>query len=287
MEKRLLGRTGHASTIMTLGGAAIRPDTPHDAEAFVHEALARGVNHVDIAPTYGNGEAENLLGQWLPEYREKVFLACKTRQRTRKAAQAELTRTLHRLHTDVIDLYQLHGLDTLEELDHVLSNDGALTAIRAAQEQGVVRYIGITSHNPSTILKALSAFDFDTILLPVNYVLHAHPQPCNDYTPVLALARQRNLGVIAMKTVAKGPWPLGKHTYRCWYQPFDTPIEVKNAVRFTLSQDVTTATTCSDLHVAKLMLEAAEHYTPMDPDEQAHLCHSATAYTPLFPRQTV
>lgn len=285
MEKRVLGRTGHASTIITLGGAALRPDTPHVAEAFVREAFARGVNHVDIAPTYGNGKAEILLGQWLPEYREDIFLACKTRQRTRQAAAAELKQTLQRLHTDFIDLYQLHGLDTLEDLDLVLSDEGALTAIRAAHEQGAIRYIGITSHDPSTIMKALSVFDFDTVLLPVNYVLHAHPQPCNDYTPVLALAQQRNLGVIAMKTVAKGPWPLGEHTYRCWYQPFDTPNEVEETVRFTLSQAVTTAATCSDLRIAKLMLDAAEHFAPMDSHEQAELCQNAVHYTPLFPRQ--
>jgi aryl-alcohol dehydrogenase-like predicted oxidoreductase len=285
MEKRILGRTGHASTILTLGGAALRPDTPHAVESFVHKAFARGVNHVDIAPTYGSGKAEMLLGQWLPDYREDIFLACKTQQRTRQAAAAELARTLQRLHTDVIDLYQLHGLDTLEDLDLVLSDDGALMAIRAAQEQGLIRYIGITSHDPSTIMKALSAFDFDTVLLPVNYVLHTHPQPHNDYTPVLALAKQRNLGVIAMKTVAKGPWPPGARTYRCWYQPFDTPHEVEDAVRFTLSQAVTTAATCSDLHIAELMLDAAEQFSPMDSAEQAALCQNAVDYIPLFPRQ--
>lgn len=285
MEKRVLGRTGHTSTIMTLGGAALRPDTPNAAEAFVRDAFARGVNHVDIAPTYGSGKAEILLGQWLPEYREDVFLACKTGQRTRQAAAAELARTLQRLHTDIIDLYQLHGLDTLEGLDLVLSDEGALTAIREAQEQGVVRYIGITSHDPSTIMKALSAFDFDTVLLPVNYVLHTHPQPHNDFTPVLTVAKQRNLGVIAMKTVAKGPWPPGERSYRCWYQPFDTGREVEEAVRFTLSQAVTTAATCSDLRIAKLMLDVAEQFSPMDAAEQAALCQNAVNETPLFPRQ--
>jgi aryl-alcohol dehydrogenase-like predicted oxidoreductase len=284
MERRMLGRTGHASTIITLGGAALRPDTPRAAEAFVHEAFARGVNHVDIAPTYGEGEAEVLLGQWLPEYRKNVFLACKTRQRTAQGAAMELTRTLRRLHTDVIDLYQLHGLDELAELDLVLSEDGALRAIRAAQDTGQIRFIGITSHNPATILRALDAFDFDTVLLPVNYGLHAHPQPSNDYAPVLALARQRNLGVIAMKTVAKGPWPSDDHTYRCWYQPFDTSREVRDAVRFTLSQAVTTAATCSDLRIAQLMLDAAEEFTPMSAEEQTRLCAAAASRIPLFPR---
>jgi len=293
MKTRVLGRTGHRSTLITLGGAAIRPTGPsveglptsrEESEAFIKLALEHGVNHIDVAPTYGNGMAETILGRWVKEYREDVFLACKTGKRTRKEASEELNRSLKNLQTDYFDLYQLHGLDDPEELRVALSENGAVGAILEAKEQGLVKYIGITSHNPVNILKALEGFDFDTVLLPVNYVLHAHPEPRNDYEPILSLAKKRNLGVIAMKSVAKGPWPTDKRTSHTWYQPFDTQREVDEALWFTLSQDVTTAASSSDIRVAKMMIDAAERYTPMGKEEQQKLLAKASAYRPLFPR---
>lgn len=185
MEKRILGRTGQRSTLIALGGASVRPNTRKESEEFIRFALDRGVNHIDVAPTYGSGEAETILGRWVKEYRENLFVACKTRKRMKTEAAEELNRSLRRLQTDYIDLYQLHGLDDPEELRTALGEDGAMKAILEAKEQGLVKYIGITSHNPQNIMKALSSFDFDTVLLPVNYVLHAHPEPKNDYEPGL------------------------------------------------------------------------------------------------------
>jgi len=293
MEKRILGRTGHRSTLITLGGAAVRPtglsvqrlpNTREESEAFIKFALDHGVNHIDVAPTYGGGMAETILGRWVKEYRENLFLACKTNKRTKKEAAEELSRSLKNLQTDYFDLYQLHGLDDPEELRIALSEDGAMRAILEAKKQGLVKYIGITSHNPENILRALEAFDFDTVLLPVNYVLRAHPEPRNDYEPVLALAKKRNLGVIAMKSVAKGPWPTEERTHDCWYQPFDTQREVDEALRFTLSQGVTTAASSSDIRIARMMIDAAERFTPMK-EEQQELLLKASTYRPLFPRQ--
>jgi len=285
MEKRRLGRTGHKSTLITLGGAAARPDNRAEVDAFIKRAIDRGVNHIDVAPTYGGGEAEGILGPWVKEYRKILFLACKTGKRTRKEAAAEFQRSLKRLQTDYFDLYQLHGLDDPDELRTALSEDGAVSAIREAKEQGLVKYIGITSHNPVNIVRALKAFAFDTVLLPVNYVLHAHPEPQNDYAPVLALATQRNLGVIAMKAAAKGPWPTDARPYRTWYQPFTTQREIDDAVWFTLSQAVTTAASSSDVRIATMMLDAAERYTPLSEAEQMALLQKAASYRPLFPRQ--
>jgi len=293
MEKRTLGRTGHRSTIITLGGAAVRPtgvstqrfsNTRERSEAFIQYALDHGVNHIDVAPTYGGGKSEEILGRWVKQYRENLFLACKTHERTKKKAAEELDTSLRRLQTDYIDLYQLHGLDDPEELKVALSEDGAIRAILDAKNQGLVKYIGITSHNPVNILRALEAFDFDTVLLPVNYVLKAHREPRNNYEPVLSLAKKRNLGVIAMKSVAKGPWPSKKRTRDCWYQPFYTQKEIDEALRFTLSQDVTTATHSADIKTTKMMIDAAEHYTPMKKKEQQELIQKASTYTPLFPR---
>lgn len=283
MEKKTLGRTGHKSTLITLGGASIRQTTRKESDEFIKHALDRGVNHIDIAPTYGGGTSEAIMGEWVKEYRKDLFIACKTRERTKKEAAEELCRSLKNLQTDIFDLYQLHGLDDPEELRIALSEDGAMSAILDAKEQGLVKFIGITSHNPVNITKALESFDFDTVLLPVNFVLHAHPEPKNDYEPVLSLAKKRNLGVIAMKAAAKGPWSTDERPYKTWYQPFDTQHEVNESLRFTLSQYVSTAASSSDIRIAKMMIEAAERYTPMEEREQLELLQKASSYKPLFP----
>jgi len=284
MERRVLGRTKHKSSIIALGGASLRPETRKESKEFIKYAFDHGINHVDIAPTYGSGEAENILGDWVKEYRSNIFLACKTNKRTKDEASEELYRSLKRMQTDHFDLYQLHGLDDPKELELVLSEEGAMKSILEAKENGLLKYVGITSHNPENIMRALKKFDFDTVLLPINYVLKAHPEPKTDYEPVLSIAKKRNLGVIAMKSVAKGPWTCEERGYRCWYQPFDTQKEVDEALHFTLSQYVTTAASCSDIRIAKMVIDAAERFTPMNEEEQNILLKKAADYKPLFPR---
>jgi aryl-alcohol dehydrogenase-like predicted oxidoreductase len=245
--------------------------------------LDRGVNHIDVAPTYG--DAELGLGKWVKEYRKNIFLACKTRYRTKKEAGEELKRSLQRLQTDYFDLYQLHGLDKAEELETALGPEGVIETILEAKRQALVKNIGITSHNPVNILNALKRFDFDTVLLPVNCVLAANRQPENDYMPVLKLARERNMGVIAMKAIAKGPWPDEKKSYNTWYQPFETQKEIDEALWFTLSRDVTTATSSSDIRLATMMIDAAERFEPMIEEQQRKLVSRFVLQKPLFPRQ--
>jgi aryl-alcohol dehydrogenase-like predicted oxidoreductase len=152
MEKRSLGRTGHKSTILALGGALfIGKPRQREVDTLMEHAFDRGVNHIDVAPTYG--DAELGLGRWVKEYRGAFFLACKTMKRTRKDAAEELQTSLKRLQADHFDLYQLHALDQLEELETALGPDGAIQAILEAKKQGLVKYVGITSHNPSPLPK--------------------------------------------------------------------------------------------------------------------------------------
>jgi aryl-alcohol dehydrogenase-like predicted oxidoreductase len=284
MEKRTLGGTGHRSTILALGGAIfIGKPSKKDADTFIKLAMDRGVNHIDVAPTYG--DAELGLGKWVKEYRKTLFLACKTRHRTRKEAHEQLNQSLKRLQTDYFDLYQLHGLDKEDELETALGPDGAVQAILDAKKQDLVKHVGITSHNPVNIMKALKRFSFDTVLLPVNCVLRANRQPLNDYEPVLSLAKEKSLGVIAMKSIAKGPWPDDKKPYNTWYQPFHTQKEIDEALCFTLSQDVTTATSSSDIGLATMMLEAAERFEPMSRERQRELVSKYASQKPLFPRE--
>jgi len=284
MEKRPLGQTGQKSTIVALGGAIfIGKPEQRDADAFIKLALDHGVNHVDVAPTYGDAELK--LGKWIKEYRKSIFLACKTTKRTKKEAAAELEESLERLQADHFDLYQLHGLDKPDDLQRALGPDGAIQAFLEAKKQGLIKHIGITSHNPVNIMRALKRFDFETVLLPVNCVLKAHPQPENDYEPILTFAKERRIGVIAMKAIAKGPWPDEKRPYKTWYQPFDTQREIDEALWFTLSQDVATATTSSDIRIATMMIDAAERFTPMSREKQMELVSRVSSCKPLFPRQ--
>lgn len=154
MEKRPLGETGHTSTLITLGGAIfLHPISSKEADEFIESALDRGINHIDVAPTYG--DAELRMGKWVKDYRENIFLACKTTKRIRKEASEELHRSLKRLQTDYFDIYQLHGLDDPEDLKIALGEDGAMRAIVEAKEQDLVKNIGITNHNPENILQAL------------------------------------------------------------------------------------------------------------------------------------
>jgi aryl-alcohol dehydrogenase-like predicted oxidoreductase len=283
MEKRVLGRTNHRSSIATLGGAAfIYPVENRVGDKFIKYALDRGVNHIDVAPTYGDAEAR--LGKWVREYRDDLFVACKTGKRTKEEAAQELKCSLERLQTDHLDLYQFHGLDTQEDLDTVVGQGGALQAFKEAKDEGLIDNIGITSHNPENILRALDLMDLDTILLPVNYVLCAHPEPTNDFRPVLSAAEEREIGVIAMKAVAKSPYS-GERTRDCWYQPFTEKDEINEAIRYTLSQSLTTAATSSDMEIAKMTIDAAEKFKPMDRDEQKALIAKASDWSPLFPRR--
>jgi aryl-alcohol dehydrogenase-like predicted oxidoreductase len=283
VEERFFGRTGHRSTLITLGGAVfMHPISSEEEDSLLRFFLDHGVNHIDVAPTYG--DAELRLGRWVKEYRKNLFLGCKTGKRTKEEAAEELRRSLTRLQTDYLDLYQLHALDDPGELKVALSENGAMRAILEAKQQGMVKNIGITSHNPENILRALEAFDFDSVLLPVNYVLRAHAVPINNYEPVLSLAKTRNLGVIAMKSMARGPWPTEQKRYNTWYQPFHTQKEVDESLWFTLSQGVTTAATSSDPRIARMMIDAAERYTPMKRSEQEELLRKASTLTPLFPR---
>jgi len=281
MEKRRLGRTGHMSTIVTFGGAALSAVSQEDANKAIELALSHGVNHIDVAPSYG--DAELRLRPWMKKHRDDFFLGCKTGKRTKKEAAEELHRSLERLGVTSFDLYQLHGLDDLKELDTALGPGGAMEAILEARDEGLVRYIGITSHRIPTILDALTRFDFDTVLFPLNHVLRRHRQPYNDYEPLLEIVRKRNIGTIVMKAFAKQRWQIEEHEYQTWYEPFDTQPEIDMCLRFVLSQGVTTAASAGDIRLISKIISAAERYRELSREEQETLIESAANLKPLFP----
>jgi aryl-alcohol dehydrogenase-like predicted oxidoreductase len=283
MDKRRLGRTGHMSTVVTFGAAALGRVSQAEADKAMELSLAHGVNHIDVAPSYG--EAELRLGPWLAKHRHDFFLGCKTLERSKEGARAELHRSLERLRVDSFDLYQLHAVGDMTELDKALAPGGAIEAIVEAQEQGLVRFIGITGHGhqaPAVHAEALRRFAFDTVLLPLNFVLWANEDYRRDFQALLKLAAEKDVGIMTIKALARRPWGEREHTYHTWYEPFDDQPSIERGVRFVLSQNVTTLISSGDVRLIPMILQAAEHYRPMSATEQAELVGTAGAFASIF-----
>lgn len=283
MEKRRFGRTGHMSTLAIFGAAAFYQVTQAEADTAMDQVIAAGVNHIDVAPSYGL--AEERLGPWLARERDRFFLGCKTQERTRDKAEAELRRSLERLQVETFDLYQLHAVTNREDLDQVTGPGGALEAALAAREKGLTRFIGITGHGveaPSVFLEALRRFDFDTVLFPLNFVQYADPTYQRDAENLLRQCSERDVGVMIIKAIARGPWGDQPKIYNTWYEPFDDISQIQPAVNFALSQDVTGLCTAAEVSLLPLFLEACERYTPLTEAEQETLIATAVEYEPLF-----
>jgi aryl-alcohol dehydrogenase-like predicted oxidoreductase len=289
METRPLGPTGHESSILAFGAIALDPLDQADADAMVEEVLDRGVNHVDVAPTYGT--AETKLAPVLGERRDEVFLGCKTQERTYNGAWGELHRSLDRLGVDHLDLYQFHAVTRYDELETILGegdDPGALAAFKDAEQAGIVDHIGLTSHgDPSLIRTAMRRIDgLATVMFPTNYTLAAKSGPEHDYDAVRDLADELGLGTLGIKAFAKAPWPTDlapeDRPYRTWYEPYDHPKDLDTCLRFALSQGLTAITNAGDPRLVPAILDAAEAFEPMPEDEQAALIERARdADTPV------
>jgi aryl-alcohol dehydrogenase-like predicted oxidoreductase len=282
MEKRRLGKTGHMSSIITFGSAALWKVRQDEADAAIELCLRHGVNHFDVAPSYG--QAEMRIGPWMGKHSKEVFLACKTTRRSKSQAWQELSRSLDRLHVDRFDLYQFHGVNDLQALNVILGPGGALEAVLEAKKQGLVKDIGITGHHPFVIVEAFNRFDFATALFPVNRVLAATPNDFNDFVPLLEVAKKKDIGTIAIKAVAKRPWDTQMHMYRTWYEPFDEQEDIDKSLWFTLSQGVTTVALPSDARLWPMILDAAGRASQMTPEEQEQAISEVKQYKPIFPR---
>ena len=282
MEKRRLGKTEHMSSILIFGGFALYRITQKAADAAIEMAVANGINHVDVSPLYG--DAEKHLGSYFKRHGSPFFLGCKTHERLKAGAWESLQRSLDTSNVDRFDLFQLHGVDTPEVLATCLGPGGAMEAILEAKAQGLVRFIGITGHNPPNHNEALKKFDFDTVMFPLNRVHAVHPTDWNDYQPLLKSARQKDVGVMAIKSVAKQAWPTRqaniKH-YNTWYEPFDDAAEIEKSLDFTLSQDITAAVLPGELSLWPAMLSAAQRFQPLDKKTQQAYMKDTAQYQPL------
>jgi predicted aldo/keto reductase-like oxidoreductase len=252
MEQRILGKTGFPVSIITFGGIVVDGMEEKEASVIVSEAIRQGVNYFDVAPAYGN--AQYVLGSALKPYRSKVYLACKTQKRTAKEARMELEESLRALKTDYLDNYQMHALDDPDEIEQVFAPSGAMETFIRAKEQGYLRNIGFTCHHDSSAVRLIAKGDFDTMLFPVNF---AYREQKNGSVSAVKAANEKNMGVIAMKALARRQWLDGEErTYpKCWYCPiYDDDGLARLALNYTLSQDVDTAVPPGDQRMFRLAL---------------------------------
>jgi aryl-alcohol dehydrogenase-like predicted oxidoreductase len=283
MEYRWLGKTGYKSSVVAFGGFAVAHLDQAAADTAIQTALDHGVNHFDVAPTYG--DAELRLQPWMGRIRGTIFLGCKTKERTRDGAKAQLNRSLERLDTDHVNLYQLHAVAKLPDLDVCTAKGGALEALVEAREEGLADCLGITSHThdaPRTLLAALDRFEFDTVMFPLNFVLWSDPEYRRHAETLLQVCRDRGVGVHVIKTIAKAPWEDRPKTLNTWYEPFTDQATIDRAVAFNLSQPVTTLCSVGDATLLPRFLDAAERYRPMDQIAQKELLDTASQYRSPF-----
>lgn len=247
MQYRKLGNTGYEISAVIYGGIVSSSEydgRSYDNEGqpfsdrYVSRAIEQGVNYFDVAPTYGN--AEELLGNSLRPYRKNVYLACKTEQRSRAGAEAALANTLRLLHTDYFDVYQLHGLCTMEELETVFAPGGAMEVLRNAKEKGIARRLGVTAHSEAVALKALELYDFDTVLFPINWHMHMGH---GFGEKLIRRAKEKGMGVLCLKSMIDRAWKDDDERYsspypKSWCRPFEPETEaglLAAAVRYSFS----------------------------------------------------
>ncbi|MDR3707433.1 MAG: aldo/keto reductase [Capsulimonadaceae bacterium] len=281
MEKRQYGQTGVELSVLGFGGIIVRDVTAAEADEYVGEAIGRGVNYFDVAPSYGN--AQERLGPALRPYRDDVFLACKTGRRDATGAREQLEESLRLLQTGHVDLYQLHGMTSDEDVDQVFGPGGAMEAFVEARASGKVRYLGFSAHSVEAALAALSRYPFDSILFPFNYVTYE----IADFGPqVMREAQKRGAARLALKAMARGPWkdgdPARSEYPKAWYEPLADPTEAARALRYTLSLPVTAAISPGDIRLFRMALDIADSFEPLSTGETAEVHRIAAQERPLF-----
>jgi predicted aldo/keto reductase-like oxidoreductase len=252
-----------------------------EADAIAREAFERGVNYFDVAPTYW--DAEERMGPAIKSFRDKIFLACKTTKRDAKGAQEELEASLRKLQTDHFDLYQLHGLSNMQELEQCFAPGGAMEVFLKAREQGKVRYIGFSAHSEEVALEAIKRFPFDSALFPFNFVTLFKG---NFGWELLKEAPKHGVTLLALKALARTHWQEGaKRLEKCWYEPVTDPKLAELALRFTLSlPHITAAIPPGDENIFKMALQLGERFRKITSREEQQLRAEAEKLTPIFSR---
>ena len=286
MEQRRLGRSGHQSSVLIYGAAALAEVDQDTADASIRLALDGGINHFDVAASYG--DAELRLGPWMPDIRGRIFLATKTGLRDRDAAWAQINQSLERLQTDHVDLIQVHAVGDLGELDLVTRPGGSLEAVVRARDEGLAGAVGITGHGhqaPATHLEALRRFPFDTVLTPLNWVLGQDLAYLADYQALVTEIQAQDAGLMIIKVASRRNWPEGPNGrgYTTWYEPFDDQERVGAAVAWVLAHpEVTGIATPGDVRLLPLVIAAERCLGEIGLAEAEEVLGRATDYSSPF-----
>ncbi|HVU47713.1 MAG TPA: aldo/keto reductase [Terracidiphilus sp.] len=281
IARRALGKTGERLSIIGFGGIVVMNEDPNAAANIVAEAVDRGINYFDVAPSYGN--AQERLGPALAPYRKNCFLACKTEGRLKDDSRAQLEQSLKLLQTDHVDLYQFHALTKMTDLDKVLGPGGAIETMEAAKKEGKIRYIGFSVHSVETALAAMDRYNFDTVLFPLNWLLVSQ---ANFGLQILKRAQEKQMGILCLKSMAKTVWPAEQKQNhpepKCWYQPAAFPDEASLGLRWTLGHPITAAIPPGEERYFRLAMDVAQTYKPLEPHEEQTLLAGGKGVEPFF-----
>jgi aryl-alcohol dehydrogenase-like predicted oxidoreductase len=277
------GSTGHESTRIIFGAAALWGGDEADGERALDLITRHGINHIDTAASYGRSERR--VGAWMPRHRDRFFLATKTGERTYDAAKAQFEHSLERLQTDHVDLLQLHNLVDEGEWATALGPGGALEWAIEAREKGMTRFIGVTGHGVTVAAmhrRSLERFAFDSVLLPYNYVMMQNPQYAADFEALYATCRERGIAMQTIKGITLGPWNEKEHTHSTWYEPLEDQADVDRAGGYVLARPGVFLNTASDLGLLEKILDTAERYTSAPADADMRDLVARREMTPLF-----
>jgi aryl-alcohol dehydrogenase-like predicted oxidoreductase len=283
IETMPFGATGHESTRVIFGAAALWSVAQREADAALELLLQHGINHIDTAASYGDSELR--LAPWLREHRDRFFLATKTEERSYSGAREQIRRSLERLGVDRVDLIQLHCLVHPDEWDVALGESGALRAAIEARDEGLVRFIGVTGHGLTVAamhLRSLQRFPFTSVLLPYSHVLMRDAQYSADFERLLATCRERSVAVQTIKGIARGPWGSKEASATTWYEPLAEQSDIDLAVHWVLGEPGVFLNSAGDLDLLPRVLDAAERLAGRPDDAAMERLLSEKRLSPLF-----
>jgi predicted aldo/keto reductase-like oxidoreductase len=283
IDKRKFGSTGHMSTGIIFGAYAVAHCSQMEADETLKVLQKYSINHIDTARSYG--ESEVRVGKWMKRHRGDFFLATKTGMRTYGEAKAELLESLERLQVKNVDLLQLHNLVHPDDWDKAFEEGGALKAALEARDAGLTRFIGVTGHGLMAApmhIRALGRYEFDSVLLPLNYLMWSNQKYREDFKRLVALCKDRGVAVQTIKSITRGPWAEKTHFSQVWYEPLTEQADIDLAVWWVLGNDGVFLNTCGDPVILPKILDAANRYKEQPSDKEMQRLVKEKNMTNLF-----